>query len=519
MKKQREKKPTSKNERLRILRRMRRLVLQRGLVVLLILVQFALWLWLLISGANLVRGISQALHILAILLAFYVISRREPGAYKLLWVTLLLMFPILGLVLYVLLRVQARTNLKAKYLRDYEKSTEPFLHLPEAGEARILQSDDDRSLVLLSAAGYPIYGDTALSYCPSGEDKLRLLLEELKQAKRYIFLEYFIIDAGEMWDRILAVLLERREAGVEIRIMMDDIGCFLLRPRHYAKELERLGFQVRVFNHLNPFISSAQNYRDHRKIISIDGISAFTGGLNLGDEYINKKSRFGYWKDTAVMMRGAAAWSMTVMFLRMWDLNMRKTEDFTPYLPTALPEGGCGMAAPYASSPIGNPLARKLYLSMFGAARRRLYITTPYLILDDAFTDALRLSATSGVDVRIIVPGVPDKKFVNMVTKSYYRPLMEAGVRIYEYTPGFVHAKMVLSDDSASVGSANMDYRSLYLSFEAGVYMKKTPVVEEIADDIAAMIEKSKELTEADLRGHYVTKLITLFLKLFEPLL
>ncbi len=493
-------------------RRFRRLLLERWVVTTLILFQFAAWILLLWSGATLYREIYNVLHLLSVFLAFYVIFRRDPLAYKLLWVTLLLLFPIPGLVIYALLKSERYRNYIRAYLSDYEKET-----------AALLPTDDGasygRTPTLLSRFGFPIYPESCVSYYPLGDDKWPALLAALESAERYIFLEYFIIDEGEMWESVLSILRKKRDAGVKIRIMMDDIGCFLLRPRRYARELRQEGFEVVVFNHLNPFISSTQNARDHRKIVSIDGVTAFTGGVNLADEYINRRDRFGHWKDTAVQLRGEGAWSFTVMFLRLWNLAKKEREDFSAYVPQTTPNAhGETLAVPYASSPMAHPVARELYLSMFGDAEKYLYVTTPYLIPDETLSDALCLAAESGVDVRVIVPKHADKQPVNIITKYHYRPLLRAGVRIYEYTPGFIHAKTVVSEKAASVGSANLDYRSLYLSFESGLYMEGA-AVSEVKRDMEQTLAVCEEITGDPFRGHPVRRAMAFVLKIFEPLL
>ncbi len=504
------------------IRRLKRILLQRALVILFIFLQFALWIAILATGALYVRVLSYAFQTVGILLSLYVVSLSEPMAYKLLWIFFLLIFPAAGIVCFLFLKGRGTAERYRRLVPGGLPADEAFASPPHDSE---IDPAYRRLARYLSHKNYPLTANTEATYFPVGEKKFEALIPALRAARKYIFLEYFIIDEGEMWDEILTVLKEKAKEGLDVRILMDDIGCFLLRPRHFAKDLEKCGIAVTVFNRLSPVITSARNYRDHRKIVSIDGKVAFTGGVNIGDEYINRRRRFGHWKDTAVMLRGRGAWALTLIFLTMWNACRRiRGEDLSIYRPTEdffRSVTGDSYVIPYADSPSEEALIKNIYLSLAFAAEKHLYITTPYLILDDSLLDALTAAAKSGTDVRIVTPKIPDKKMVNIVTKSFYEPLLSAGVRIYEYTPGFIHAKTFLADEKiAGVGSANLDYRSLYLSFESGVIFTGGHVVHEIADDFATLFLASREIKHAKGRkDNAVKKLFRQLLRLFAPLM
>jgi cardiolipin synthase len=350
------------------------------------------------------------------------------------------------------------------------------------------------------------------------------LIEKLETAKKYIFLEYFIIEDGEMWGRIHAVLKRKVAEGVDVRVIYDDIGCILTVDRNFAARLEAEGIKCRVFHRFVPVLSSRQNNRDHRKICVVDGICAFTGGINIADEYINKVERFGYWKDNAVMLEGEAVWSFTVMFLGMWDylIGKKKVGDYLEYKPdyaVCAHEADLGYVQPYTDSPLDDEaLGENIYLGMIEAAQNYVWITTPYLIIDEQMTEALCRAVKSGVDVRIVTPGIPDKKLVNETTKSYYPILIENGVKIYEYKPGFIHAKTFLCDDRlATVGSVNLDYRSLYLHFECGVWLYNAECIADIKKDFFEIFDVSEQIRKS--KNSLFRQLFRGVLELIAPLL
>ena len=328
-----------------------------------------------------------------------------------------------------------------------------------------------------------------------------------------------------MWDTILEILKEKVKQGVEVRVIYDDMGCIMTLPYRYDRKLEALGIQCCVFNPFIPVLTSRLNNRDHRKICVIDGHTGFTGGINLADEYINAYEKHGHWKDTAVLLRGEAVWNLTVMFLSMWDYIHGINEDFAPYKPSVhLTEQveSDGYVQPYSDNPLdGESVGETVYLNLINRAKRYVYINTPYLILDNEMATALRMAAKSGVDVRIVTPHIPDKWYVHAVTRAYYQMLLESGVRIYEYTPGFVHAKtFVVDDEYATVGTVNLDYRSLYLHFECGVLLYRSSSVAAVKEDYLKTLEVCQDVTlEECRRVPLIRQLGRAVLRVFAPLM
>lgn len=372
---------------------------------------------------------------------------------------------------------------------------------------------------------YPIYQNTEMTYYPLGDDNFQPLLDELRKAKRYIFMEYFIIREGLFWNSVLEILEEKVKEGVDVRVMFDDMGCVATIPSDYEKRLRAKGIQCYSFNRFIPILTLRLNNRDHRKITVIDGHTGFTGGINLADEYINHTSPYGHWKDTGVMLKGEAVWSLTVMFLQLWGYVSGKTEDFQLYAPMKedLAEiSNDGYIQPYSDSPLDQEMVgENIYLNMINKAKERIDIITPYLVLDNEMITALTLAAKNGVDVRIIIPGIPDKKIVYILTQEYCRTLLESGVRIFKYTPGFTHAKGVLVDDEiATVGTVNFDFRSWYLHFECGVWMYRTRIIQDIHKDFENTLEKCEEYTLEDYKNvSSMRKLMGAILKMLAPLM
>lgn len=351
-------------------------------------------------------------------------------------------------------------------------------------------------------------------------------LEELKKAERYIFLEYFIIAEGKMWNAVTDILRQKAGEGVDVRVIYDDMGCIMLLPQNYARKLNAMGIRCQVFNRFIPVLSARLNNRDHRKIGIIDGKVAFTGGVNFADEYINEYERFGHWKDNAVMLRGDAAWSMTVMFLTMWDYldtHGESVQSYAHYRPQepVKDENASGWVQPYTDTPLDSEaVGETIYLNMIHRAERYIWITTPYLIIDELLENALCTAAKCGIDVRIITPGIGDKFMVYEATKSYYRHLIQSGVKIYEYTPGFIHAKTFLCDDRyATVGTVNLDFRSLYLHFECGVWMYQSDVIADIKEDYQRTLEKCRLVREEDCHNNFLRGLFRAILALLAPMM
>lgn len=438
--------------------------------------------------------------ILSVVVVIYIINKPDNPAYKLAWVVPILLFPIFGGVFYVAI---AGNHTSKHFVRKIEKSILDacqFLKQDEAVAESLKQECDEAGLqseYIQKWGKYPVFRDTRVTYYPFGEDNFEPLLDELRKAEKYIFMEYFIIREGLFWNSVLDILEQKVQEGVDVRIIFDDMGCVATLPSGYEKRLREKGIRCYSFNRFIPILTLRLNNRDHRKITVIDGHTGFTGGINLSDEYINETAPYGCWKDTGVMLKGDAVWSLTVMFLQMWKCVSGDSEDFEQFRPAQLPEAGQdGYVQPYSDSPLDQEiLGENIYLNMINRAKERIYIITPYLILDNEMVTALTLAAKSGVDVRIIIPGIPDKKLVYVLSQANCVSLLKDGVRIYKYTPGFTHAKVVLADDKiATVGTVNFDYRSLFLHFECGVWMYNCAAIQDIRSDFDATLAECEEM-------------------------
>lgn len=506
---------------------LRALFRRRVLTICLLLIQAVFLVHLILGGSRFSQILSEALTVISILSVLYIVSKRDKGAYKTAWAILILAFPLFGGLLYLLFNYQSSTKRFAKDILHVQAKAEPLYLLngndyPAAIHA--LPGHLSQIRYLQNFAGFPIYANTATHYLTPGEKKLEALLEELQKAENYIFLEYFIVQEGVMWNSILEVLKEKAAQGVLVRLIYDDMGCFLTLPENYPNQLRQLRIQCAVFNPFRPFLSAKQNNRDHRKIAVIDGKVAFTGGINLADEYINAIEKHGHWKDAAIMLEGKAAWSFTLIFLQMWELCTHSDEDYMSYYPwktAECPITATGYVQPYADSPLDTEnVGEHVYLQILNNAESYVYINTPYLIVDDSMVSALCLAAKSGVDVRIVTPHRWDKWIVHMTTRSYYRDLIKAGVKIYEYTNGFNHAKTFVSDDClATVGTTNLDFRSLYLHFECGALLYESDAVMEIKADFLHTLDICQQITETDCKENFVVRLFQDVLRLFAPLM
>lgn len=504
-----------------------RIFQRRTLICLLLALQAAFAVWAIFSSSRLSVGLSRALTVLSVFAVLYIISHREKGAYKTLWVFLILLFPLFGGLLYIVVKFQTPTRKMRRRIGELHREAQPAYFLPgddyALGQTRIREGFP-QVRYLQDHVGYPVFSNTRVRYLRSGEEMLREALVQLEKAEKYIFLEYFIVQEGQMWDSILRVLRRKLSQGVQVRLIYDDLGCFFTLPDQYKRTLSQMGIDCVPFNPFRPALTVKQNNRDHRKILSIDGKVAFTGGINLADEYINAVEKFGHWKDTAVMVEGKAAWSFTLMFLEMWQLckNTREPlEAFYPWkdAPCSIPPEG--FALPYADSPLDREnVGEHVYLQIINEARDYVYITTPYLMIDDSVISALCLAAKRGVDVRILTPHRWDVFLVHMTTRSYYRELVEAGVKVYEYTRGFLHAKSFVSDDRiATNGTANLDYRSLYLHFECGVWIWGSPAVLDTKKDFLDTLAHCQEVTAAQWGKNPFMGLLQEVLRLFAPLM
>lgn len=505
----------------------RTLFRRRVLITLLLVLQSGFLFYLIAAGSRVSTLLGETLRILSILVILYVISKRDKGAYKSAWILLILTFPLFGGLFYLLFTCQSSKKRIAKEIDRLQTQSRDLYLLPGTGydqAAAEMGHVFPQVRYLQNFVGFPVYQNTRSEYYPCGEQMLQGLLPQLRRARRYIFLEFFIIQEGTMWSQILEILEQKAAQGVDVRVIYDDLGCFLKIPSDFPEQLSAKGIRCMKFNPFRPFLTAKQNNRDHRKIISIDGAVAFTGGINLADEYINAVQRFGYWKDSAICVEGKAAWSLTLMFLQTWQLCTRQPEDYAAFYPwfrepCQIPSDG--FVLPYADSPMdAENVGEHVYLQILNQATRYVYICTPYLIVDDSMVSALTLAAKRGVDVRIITPHVWDKWLVHMTTRSYYRELIREGVRIYEFSRGFLHAKSFVCDDQvATVGTTNLDFRSLYLHFECGVWLWNTQSVTAVKEDFLDTLRSCQEITEQSTACHPIVRFFQECLRIFAPLM
>ena len=470
--------------------------------------------------------VARLFRLIAIVTALHLLTSDQPAAFKTSLVFLLLLFPLFGGLFYWIFHYQTTTVGFRRALNRVTHETAPahaLIPSPDEDFAGLTPESVKLIHYLNKVPGFPIRARTDTKYFATGSEFMGSLLEQLQLAKRYIFIEFFIIGEGVFWNSVLEILTQKAKDGVDVRVIYDDLGSFVTLPPHYERKLRDLGIKCQRFNRFRPFLTSIQNNRDHRKIISIDGRVAFTGGMNLADEYIHLRIRFGHWKDAAIMLTGDGAWSFTVMFLQMWAFLSRTPEDCQAYLPseTDPPISSVGWVQPYTDSPMDREnVGEQVYLQMISNARRYLYVTTPYLAVDNNILSALKLSAKSGVDVRIITPHVPDKRLVHFTTRSYYPELLRHGVKIYEYKSGFIHSKNMVADDlMATVGTVNLDFRSLYLHFECGVCLYRTDSILAIKEDFLATLDDCREFTLRDCKSNFLLRFFGAVCRLFAPMM
>lgn len=468
----------------------------------------------------------------SVLLSFIAIisiatNGQNPG-YKLGWIVPIVVFPVFGVSFYLLYGLQKVNKRVIKRMEEIQTKTNNLLKQSNEVMERLVEKDDavaNQVRYIYNVSHYPVYENTSVEYFGCGEKMFERLKEELKKAKKYIFLEYFIIQEGIMWNSILDILIEKAKEGVDVRVLYDDVGCLKTLPYKYNETLKKNGIKCNVFNPFVPVMSIKMNNRDHRKIVVIDGHTAFNGGINLADEYINAYYKYGYWKDSAVMIKGEAVWNFTVMFLTVWDYFNKSTEDYSKFFTHWNEQNKIesdGYILPYGDSPLDDEnVCEMTYLNVINQAKKYVYITTPYLVVDNEIVTALCLASKKGIDVRIITPHIPDKRYVHMVTRSYYPILLKSGVKIYEFTPGFMHSKNLLSDDDvAVVGTVNLDYRSFYLHFECATWMYKSKAVLSIKEDFMETLKQCHMVTLEDCkRVKWYSRLLRTLMKLFAPLM
>lgn len=469
------------------------------------------------------------LGILGVIILIYILNARQNSSFKLMWIIFILAVPLVGVVFFLFTKVQPGTKYISNRIDQILEEERLFLRPSREAVNKVLVSSKQEFGLfkyIYEKGNYPVYDNASIKYFPLGEDKFEEMVYQLEKAKDFIFLEYFIVERGYMWDTILEILTRKVKEGVEVRFMYDGTNTLSLLPKNYPERMEARGIKCKVFAPMTPFLSTHQNNRDHRKILVIDGHTAFTGGINLADEYINRRERFGHWKDTAIMVKGEAVNSFTLMFLQMWNITETRKENFGRYMytggyiETGMRNGG--YIVPYGDSPYDDEeLGKKVYLDIINRANDYVHIMTPYLIIDEELIDALTFAAQRGVEVKMILPHIPDKKYAYWLARTHYHELISEGVEIYEYTPGFVHAKVFTSDDEkAVVGTINLDYRSLFLHFECAAYIWKNPVIMDVEMDFQQTLKHCRKMTLKDCKEYNkLFKLLGQVLRLIAPLM
>ena len=492
------------------------------LLMLLQVVLLCVFLFSLAERFSIYYAVTMAVSVFIIL---DISSQNMNPSFKLPWVILVMAVPLIGAPLYILFAKSKQSRRISKRFRCYRTLMRNTLPNPDDPISDIEYDDPQiaKQMKYIESTAYaPVYRNTSAKYFPSGEEYFEAVLNALAMAKKFVFLEYFIVEDGKMFGSILDILTQKLAEGVDVRIMYDDIGTISKLPKKYDEKLRQMGFKVSVFNKMKPSLDAFLNYRDHRKILVIDGNVGFTGGVNLADEYINEVERFGHWKDTGVMITGQAVTKMTETFLQLWHFSRGETDiDYKDYESTEIAESD-GFIQPFADGPSTDDRTCEFcYMGLINSATDHFYVTTPYLILDNEMATALCHAAKSGVDVRIITPYIPDKKTVMAVTRSNYRTLLESGVRIFEYTPGFIHAKSVVMDGKVCVvGTANFDFRSLYLHFENCVLFYRSSCVADVEKDFLETQEKCREITVEQIKKKgALYSLLQAVLKVFSPLM
>ena len=497
-----------------------------SIIAILILLQVFIYVFIYGWLSYYLPFFSVFMVIFTVVMIFYLFNNSMDYSAKLTWMLVIAVFQIPGAIFLLFTqtnvgyrKIAKRENALIRHTRSAIPQSQKVLdELEKDGSGT-----DDLVRYLNRSGCFPVYDNTEVTYFSIGEDKFDAMLKELAAAEKFIFMEYFIVEEGYMWGKILEILVEKAAQGVEVRVMYDGMCEMSTIPPDYFKLLQEKGIKAKAFSPIKPLLSSHYNYRDHRKILVIDGEVAFNGGVNLADEYINRIERFGHWKDTAVMLKGDAVKSFTLMFLQMWNIT-EKDAQFDQWLVDnqKAPEHPSGYVIPYGDSPLDSKkVGAAVYTDIINRANDYVHIMTPYLILDGELEGAIKYAAERGVEVRIILPGIPDKKTAYALAKSHYRRLISSGVEIYEYTPGFVHAKVFVSDGwKATVGTINLDYRSLYHHFECATYLYKTDCIPAIEADFQDTLTKCRKVTFKSIKEEKLSyKIMGALLKLIAPLM
>ena len=509
-------------------RKIIKLLSQRAaLTVFSFLLQVAIIVISVLYAASQFWWIWIVLEFISFLICMHIVSRDINPNYKLSWCVLILLAPAFGGLVYLFIGRQHIQRRVRKRIRRASDVSQVLLNMTNAklltSRAQLNPTGTTCADLVLNAGSYPVYGNTSTRYFGDGGEFFENMLADMRSAKKTIFMEYFIIEHGELWDEIESTLIERAAAGVDVKLIYDDVGSMFTLPQKGIKRLRNSGVEVMPFNKITLSFDMRLNNRSHRKITVIDGNIAYTGGNNIADEYAGKKIRFGKWKDAHMRFTGAAVWSFTAMFLSFWDILTEDAVDYSKYLSGITPEQSVGYVQPLASGPGGRDdhLIESAFINMIASAKRSVCITTPYLILDNEIQTALAHAALSGVDVRIIIPNIPDKKIVYFTTKSFVPMLMKAGVKVYKYTPGFIHAKtVIIDDDCAFIGTCNMDYRSFYLHYECGAILYNVDTISDMKADFIATQNVSKEITHEEVNDVTVfTRFARSVLRLIAPMM
>lgn len=500
------------------MKKLKKAITSRAVITALaLLIQLAIIFVTVLRFSNLFAYYLVVSYVIAVVLSIRVINKRTNSGYKIGWILLFLVLPIFGAFLYVTINGEASRGSVQRKLNKIFESSKSMLKNSNGADIDWDCARVQSEYIKRHTLSVPVR-NTRSKYFKSGEEFFKSVVEDLKLAKHHIYLEYFILKSGYMWNEIKKILTEKAKCGVDVRIIVDDFGSIDGIKRRERKELSSANIKIKFFNPFIPVISGLLNNRDHRKICVIDTEIAYCGGVNIADEYINLYERFGYFKDSGIAMYGEAAYSFEVFFLSLWEyVSREKTEIVRPLYKTV----DAGVFHPYSDSPIDDEyVSKNVYMNLINRAEKYVYISTPYFVVDDEMLTSITNAAKSGVDVRIVVPHIPDKVLVNQVTKSFYERLISAGVKVYEYKKGFNHSKLAIADDKiATVGSVNFDYRSFYLSFECGVWMYNTDSVPKVKEDLLSMMEESVEITAEKARANIFVRLFRGIIAAFSPML
>ena len=497
-----------------------------AVVLVLILIQLILMFWVFDYFRKSVPYFFGGHLIIALALVFIVLNRPSNPAMQLSWVVIIMISPVVGGLFYFYVETHPGQRILEKRLETLYKQTAKYITQDEEIAQKLAKRDKGTARMadyIRKHGNFSVYQNTKVTYFPLGENKFEAMLQELEKAEKFIFLEYFIVEKGYMWAKVLEVLQRKVAEGVEVRLMYDGTCAFNYLPYRYPDEIKKMGIQCKMFSPILPILSTHYNNRDHRKILVIDGKVGFTGGVNIGDEYINRRALFGHWKDTAIMLEGDGVEGLTQMFLQMWNVT-EKCEDFGKYLQkeNCGIQDDSGFILPFGDSPFDRELiGETVYMDIINRAEDYVHIMTPYLILDYEMIMALTYAAKRGIDVAIIMPHIPDKIYAFAVAKTYYNELLDAGVKIYEYEPGFVHAKVFVSDDTkAVVGTINLDYRSLFHHFECGALLYENSQIAAVEEDFRNTLKKCIKIKAGDYQKQKLyMRVIGKVLRMFAPLM